>query len=363
MIVWGGYPKTNTGARYDPAADVWEAMSALNAPSPREGHVAAWTGSVMVIWGGMAGTPNNTGGLYDPAGDGWTATSLVNAPEGRQNMTAVWTGSAMIIWSGINAGSSYLRSGGRFDPAGNSWSPTSLAGAPAGRVYHSAVWTGSLMLIWGGNVAGNASDTGGSYEPVSDTWVPMPTANAPSPRSNHTASWLGDRMLVWGGVANSGLLTLGGLYCTCANASVFYRDYDGDGFGDVSGWTHACTVPAGYAANHSDCNDAASASWNTPGEALNLAFVDLYTLSWDPPTSPGGSSVFYDVIRSDNPASFNAPAFCLIDAASSPSGIDTMQPATGALFSYLVRARNDCVTTGTLGNRSDGTPRTGVLCP
>jgi len=370
MIVWGGNtpagPPTATGARYNPAADAWEAMSAVNAPSPRGGPVAVWTGGQMVIWGGNAASATNTGGLYDPAGDSWTPTSLVNAPEARRNSTAVWTGSAMIVWGGYNAVSAPLQTGGRFDPVTNSWSPTSLTAAPVARANHSAVWTGSLMLIWGGLVVGtNTTDTGGRYEPVSDTWTPMPAAGAPSPRSDHTATWLGDRMLVWGGASDSGprLPTLGGLYCTCANNSVFYRDNDADGFGDVAGWTHACSLPAGYAANHSDCNDAASSSWATPGEALNLAFVDDHTMSWDPPAALGGTSVFYDAIRSDNPASFNAPALCILDAGGSPSVVDTMQPAAGAVFNYLVRARNNCPTPGTLGNRSDGTARTGVVCP
>jgi hypothetical protein len=37
--------------------------------------------------------------------------------------------------------------------------------------------------------------------------------------------------------------------------STFYRDADGDGFGDVSVTTQACAVPAGYVSDSSDCDD------------------------------------------------------------------------------------------------------------
>ena len=74
----------------------------------------------------------NTGGRYNPGTDSWTATSTTNAPSGRYDHTAVWTGSEMIVWGGIDD-SGILNTGGRYcapfsdaytDTDGNTYSNT-----------------------------------------------------------------------------------------------------------------------------------------------------------------------------------------------------------------------------------------------
>ena len=84
MIVWGGGDTNlNTGGRYNPATDTWTATSTTNAPVGREVHTAVWTGSEMIVWGGIGTLELNTGGRYNPDTDSWTATSLTNAPTAR----------------------------------------------------------------------------------------------------------------------------------------------------------------------------------------------------------------------------------------------------------------------------------------
>ena len=56
----------------------------------------------MIVWGGYEGSNYwNTGGRYNPSTNSWTATSTTNAPAGRSSHTAVWTGSEMIVWGGL----------------------------------------------------------------------------------------------------------------------------------------------------------------------------------------------------------------------------------------------------------------------
>jgi len=67
-------------------------------PFARDFHTAVWTGSEMIVWGGLGnGAVLNTGGRYNPSTDSWTATGITNAPGARAVATAVWTGSQMIV--------------------------------------------------------------------------------------------------------------------------------------------------------------------------------------------------------------------------------------------------------------------------
>ena len=133
-------------------------------PMGRYFHTAIWTGSEMIVWGGVVeagGT--NTGGRYNPSTDSWIATSTINAPAARIFHTAVWTGSEMIVWGGQGSGGGYLKSGGRYDFISDSWTATSTTNAPTRRAVHTAVWTGSEMIVWGGAYGPNEVNTGGRY--------------------------------------------------------------------------------------------------------------------------------------------------------------------------------------------------------
>jgi hypothetical protein len=70
MIVWGTDYYGNTGGRYSPGSDAWVSTTISGAPPGRYQHSAIWTGSRMLVWGGVIAlsTRTNTGGSY--GGDG-----------------------------------------------------------------------------------------------------------------------------------------------------------------------------------------------------------------------------------------------------------------------------------------------------
>ena len=94
----------------------------------------------------------------------------------------------------------------------------------------------------------------------------------------------------------------------------WYEDRDGDGFGSSTSITDACSAPAGYVANGSDCNDGDAAVY--PGNAEACDGVDN---NCDAVIDEGVTTSYYADADADgcgDPASFLA-------ACSPPAGYVT----------------------------------------
>jgi len=93
------------GVAYNPSTNRWRRLPTMG--TGRFGHTAGWTGRHLLVWGGRtfrggAWTAPARGGAYDPVGNRWW--SLPISPlRGRVGHLAVWTGSRMLVWGGSPA--------------------------------------------------------------------------------------------------------------------------------------------------------------------------------------------------------------------------------------------------------------------
>ncbi len=123
MIVWGGQnvggDALDSGGAYSPARDEWRPVRAEGSPEPRSYTRAAWTGSEMIVWGGGLGRPIqtffDTGARYRPDLDRWTPVTRVGAPSARAESSLSWTGSELVVWGGLGP-SGFLDDGARWRP-------------------------------------------------------------------------------------------------------------------------------------------------------------------------------------------------------------------------------------------------------
>jgi hypothetical protein len=111
MIVWGGRvgnsPVTGGGV-YDPVPDVWTPLAGEGAPRRRGDARGVWTGREWVIWGGYGPTPTGRnspipigdGAAYNAADGHWRSLPSAPIPDRRLH-SAVWTGTEMIVWGGL----------------------------------------------------------------------------------------------------------------------------------------------------------------------------------------------------------------------------------------------------------------------
>lgn len=213
MIVWGGMNNgglLSDGALYDPALNQWTTLSVTNAPEGRMNAVAVWAGDRMVVWGGTGENGElNTGGqllFTNGAPLQWLPMTTRNAPYPRIGHSAVWTGDRVLIWGGQSGGVP-LDDGAAFCPC-DEWQSLSPTNAPTPRFDHAAVWTGSEMIIMGGaNVAGGLS-TGAAYSLSTAQWRPLSNAGNPLARSQLGAVWTGTELVVFGGLSGSSAVTV-----------------------------------------------------------------------------------------------------------------------------------------------------------
>jgi len=216
VIIWGGSSfgvPVNTGAMYNPSTNTWTTMNMVGAPAARYYHTAVWNNNArrMIVWGGETFTVGalNTGGIFNPATNSWTgATNSVGAPALRTKHTAIWTGTEMIIFGGVWKNTSSflieLNDGFKYNYLTNTWTAISMTEAPRARYNHAAIWTGTQMFISGGITDNSSLSDSYTYNPVTNVWVSQPsfTSLQLEGKDSHDSFLAGNIIMIYGGINN-----------------------------------------------------------------------------------------------------------------------------------------------------------------
>jgi hypothetical protein len=177
---------TGQGLAFNPATGAWRKI-ARGPLQPRYLQTAVWTGSVLIVWGGIEIVDANRsrlsedGAMYDPASDSWTPIPSDPLVGARPGHSAVWdpVGQEMIVWAGTRA--ALLTTGAAFSPSTRTWRAIAEPAGIAGRIAHAAVLTNRTMTVFGGDGPGGKSlGDAASYDLGADTWAPLPAPPIPA---------------------------------------------------------------------------------------------------------------------------------------------------------------------------------------
>lgn len=174
------------------------------------GHCAVWTGSRMLVFGGQGESGLLSGGLsFDPSAGSWQQLPSADEPGPRLWPSCVWTGTVFVVWGGLAADTTGgLASGGIYDPAAGSWRQISGSGAPLhvgsifGLSHAFKVTEGDAIrekvVFWNSLLS-----QGAVYDVLADAWTDVSAVGAPSARFGQAQHASGTRLVLWGGLSAS----------------------------------------------------------------------------------------------------------------------------------------------------------------
>jgi len=170
-------------------AGTWRLLPEAPIGQAMAGFSGVWTGSRMIVFGGVAstdeqGTRTDVGAVYDPATDTWSALPDLRTgnPYG---YVGVWTGKEMVAFSSLG---SYA-----YTQQTNRWRrlPVERKGGAGGVV----IWTGRELIDWGGGCCGEASSAGAAYSPATNRWHKL--ARSPlAPSQTPVGAWTGRELII-----------------------------------------------------------------------------------------------------------------------------------------------------------------------
>ncbi|KAF8499883.1 hypothetical protein F5888DRAFT_117731 [Russula emetica] len=191
-----------------------------DVPSPRFGHRAVLTGTILLIWGGIMQNDAYDNSLYllNLVSREWTRI-VVNGPGpgGRCYHTMTLFGSKLVVFGGWTA-KGHLNDIWAVDlnclnsnPFWESYEPAPGNEKPLPRANHVSVTTGDRIIIFCGYGGRSDFNDTWSFNISTRKWTELQcTGSVPSPRGGHAAALVDDVMYLFGGY-NHGTTYLGDL--------------------------------------------------------------------------------------------------------------------------------------------------------
>jgi hypothetical protein len=202
MLVFGGVGGDKHPLGYDPVTNVWTTHAPM--PAGASGY-PVWTGKQMVI---VPTDPSVSSATFDPVTDTWTKIAAVLPLQKRSSYaftTYASTTNEAIVWGGyVNGVPFEFSDGAALNLTTGMWRV--LAASPAaprdGYDPPAVGWNGKEVVMYGGGTLhGDRYQDAFSYDPKLDVW----TALSQAPCSGYTnmgAAVVGpahDRVVFWGG--------------------------------------------------------------------------------------------------------------------------------------------------------------------
>jgi hypothetical protein len=220
LFVFGGANASGTAlgdaAIYDPATNTWTLVTAIaNAPSPRWGATAVWTGTEILVYGGRATTSGAalmSGASYDPATGQWSP--IATGSVGHVHPVGGASSSQAVFWGGWGATTATLvGTAERYTVAANSWQAASTTPSSPGALQDPAwAFTGTDLYLWGGLSGGiTRTNQAWSYSLTTNSWTSL-TATGTTARSGAFGAWDTHSFFAWAGRSTTGATNTGWYY-------------------------------------------------------------------------------------------------------------------------------------------------------
>jgi hypothetical protein len=194
MIVWGGVSDRDgartavaDGAAYNPTTKRWRTLAAPPAGVIGDaGNGSAWTGERAIFWAGNSPDGPAGGAVYDPNTDTWLR--LAPGPLGaREGYSSAWTGKELLIIGGASGDMIASPVGAAIDPRTGAWRRLRAFDDIEALQGPGTVWTGRQLLVIGerslcpelGSACRQSEPFFASYDPVTDILKPIDLADAP----------------------------------------------------------------------------------------------------------------------------------------------------------------------------------------